>query len=366
MGATITHFEGSDRKTIYVHCNLTLPSAASALLHQQFDQLMEFHEEAKEIRNHSMVFISPSHSRFGIYIQSCWQLMGASLKACDSDSPALSKVLRTLSEKTPQSKQVCITINGHFPSFQNVVHDLLLRNTGDVGRRSAPSSFSVIYLVSPSEYKKSTRFLETILSQCHSSFYPRVSIILKPIGFRRFASLFVAHAAARGPMGVRRPDPSPFITPPGINRELPDSRNSSPRQSFTGDGLTTPQVCPETESNTPREDGQVRMQSAKEASEPAGSDPAAQAPSTPEGSADKPSFTPLSKLMAKSKNTRLAAKGTKANALAKPSRKSRISSVLAPQMARRPGNNSSSYFPQVQSLPINVLIVEGNSLRGFR
>ncbi|KAJ9060981.1 Two-component response regulator SSK1p [Entomophthora muscae] len=365
MGATITHFEGSDRKTIYVHCNLTLSSSSSTLLHQQFDQLMEFHEETKEIRNHSIIFISPNQSRFGIYIQSCWQLMGASLKACDSESPALNKVLRTLNEKTPQSKQVCIAINGHFPSFQTVVHDLLLRSTGDMGRRSSSNSFSIIYLVSPSEYKKSTHFLETILSQCHSSFYPRVSIILKPIGFRRFASLFVAHAASRGPLSVRRPEPSPFITPPNINREDPGTRNSSPHQSYAGegDGLTAPQVLPDSDTNSINEDSKPRPTSSKDAIKLTGSpDVASQAPSAPDTAVEKPSFTPLSKLMAKGKNTRLAAKNNKTNAVTKSNRKSRIGSVLAPQMARRPGNNSSSYFPQVQSLPINVLIVEDNPI----
>ncbi|KAI0226210.1 Two-component response regulator SSK1p [Massospora cicadina] len=353
LGAKITHFEGSGRKTVYVHCNLTLPAASSGLLHQQFDQLLEFHEEAKEIRNCSMVFISPGHSRFGVYIQSCWQLMGASLRACDCEPSALNKVLRGLGEKA-QTKRVCIAVNGHFPSFQNVVHSLLLRSAGDVGRRSSVNGFSVIYLVAPNEYKRSTRFLETILSQCHSSFYPSVTIILKPVGFRRFASLFVAHAASRSPLKLQCPEPIPL--------PRPDARNPTPHPGHVGGEARLAQARSEVDISAPRERVPGRTPVSKGAGEREGTPAPPPITVIPDAPLDKPAFPPPSKLGPKGKHLRPASKGGKLNAMAKPSRKPRISPMLTPHMARRPGNNAGSYFPQVQSLPINVLIVEDNPI----
>lgn len=376
IDAKITHFGSPERKMVYVHCTLTLPPASSILLHQQFDQLLEVHEQTKAIQKYFMFFISPVESRFGVYIQSCWQLMGAGLKAYNTEALSISKLLRSISEKPPQSKQICITINGHFVSFQNIVHDLLLRSTGDATRRTVTNSISILYLVSPSVYQQAAQFLETVLSQCHSSFYPSISLILKPIGFRRFASLFVSHTCstrnfASSSRYLQLMEPSPFLTPMNNSTEVPDSPDSptsSPLPKvYSLEKLSGVKIRTGTEKDAAARD--LSQRSSKESLVSKGSPPVPQASTPPEDPEIKPAFTPLSKLIARTKGSRNAGKANKANLVRKSSVKSSEKSSGKPtrdlsptQNTRRPGSNSNSYFPQVQSLPIHVLIVEDNPI----
>ncbi|KAI9294207.1 hypothetical protein K502DRAFT_350221 [Neoconidiobolus thromboides FSU 785] len=358
VGAKLTYFGDSNKKTIYIKCTFVMSEECHAILNKSFDENVIEHPSRKLFLDHELYLVTSQDSTFGNFLNSCFKLLGANIDLVPNSTPALSRCLRTLNDKSIISKDVCFIINDCFTSFQTIIHDILLRNTGDHCRRV--NNTSIIYLLSPDSFPEVFQFLETTLSQCHSLFYPCITLIPKPVGFRLFVDLYVSHVNA-----------SQNSYSPGRFRLFNENKSLSQNK------IQSPEIKSPRSPHSPRplhrhsnsngSSSSIKPEVLVEVKSPEGvvipkiEDPEPLNPSIPNvvvtDEKVKSSPTPLSKLLSKSKQSRTAAKLAKLNKQGK-----KDGPMLSPNSAKRPGANSGSYFPQVQSLPINVLIVEDNPI----
>lgn len=368
----VTNHRTADKRTLYFTSNLCIPEDSAGNLHTPFHQLPELASTIRMFKQYQVWIVSGSASTFSRYLETCCSILERKVQKFNMSDPTyFIRALRNLGEQATSPLRPAIMIDDNLNTFCQVINCLLNRHqlTGS-GRRTPQCD--VIYFLVASDYLEATQFLESALQKAHSGTFPKVTLVLKPIGFRRFFKYFSALHTAHPLSPTRRLqrliDPDTLPSTPNMPIKTtdfsPPISNSNPGSQILSPRIThRPRVSPSAAPNNTMQRTYLRSPQSsphKEAPQHFPKSPgnsAAHNGKSPLSNHKSDKMEPVMPQPPKPLIRTLSKTGkTKTSVLAK----AKASKSLSGSKAKISPNES--YFPQVQYLPINVLIVEDNPI----